>query len=99
MTWAEIGKYMIFWGPGAIIAGLIIFALYKLALRFGGEFIETQKRQAEALGAQAQAMTNLTKSIEGYMSRDNAEHKEMLIMLKLIWEKTEKKEMENGPSA
>ncbi len=96
MPWADIGKQLIFWGPGAVIAAIIIFALYKLASKFGGQFIAAQERSANALGAQAQAMTALTKSLECYMSRDNAEHKEILIMLKLIWEKVEK-EKDSGP--
>ncbi len=91
MSWTEILKSLIFWGPGAVIAGLIIFALFKLgqktigtAKELGIEFIRAQQEQAHALGRQAQSMEGLRDSIEGFVHRDNSEHREMLVLLKYI---------------
>lgn len=82
MSWAEVAKTLIFWGPGALIAGLIIFALYKLADKFAGKAIEAQQAQAVALGNQAKAMESLQQSMHDYVNRDNNEHREMLVLMK-----------------
>ena len=84
LTLADVGKYLVFWGPGAAIAGTIIFSLYKLTAKFGWQFIKSQQDSAIALGLQAQSMIGLTKSLESYMTRDNSEHREMLVLLKYI---------------
>ena len=78
-------------GVGGMIAAMIIFLAYKLAGKFLGG-------TNEALTRQAIAMEGLTDSIKEFVSRDNNEHKEILIMLKLIWTKIEK-EGDGGPRA
>lgn len=82
MEWVEIIKTLVFWGPGAVIAALIIFSLYKLADKFAGRAIEAQQAQAVALAAQADAMKNLQQTMSEYISRDNGEHREMLVLMK-----------------
>jgi hypothetical protein len=82
MSWVEVAKTLIFWGPGALIAGLIIFAIYKLADKFAGKAIEAQQAQAVALGNQAKAMESLQQSMHDYVNRDNNEHREMLVLMK-----------------
>lgn len=84
MTWTEIFKSLVFWGPGAVIAGLIIFAVYKLATNIGMKFIDAQKEQAVAQGRQAQSMEGLTDSIQSFLLKDNSEHREMLVLLRFI---------------
>jgi hypothetical protein len=91
MSEIEILQSLIFWGPGAVIAVLIIFALFKLGQKaigttkeLGLEFIRAQQEQAQALGRQAQSMEGLKDSIEGFVHRDNSEHREMLVLLKYI---------------
>jgi hypothetical protein len=83
------------WGPGMVIAGLIVYLLYKLAHRLGSKFIETidrlgskfivaQEKQAEALGHQAQSMEGLRTAITASVNRDDTAHREMLVLLKYI---------------
>lgn len=91
MSEIEILQSLIFWGPGAVIAVLIIFALFKLGQKaigttkeLGLEFIRAQQEQAQAMGRQAQSMEGLKDSIEGFVHRDNSEHREMLVLLKYI---------------
>lgn len=84
LSWSEIVKSLIFWGPGALIAGLIILAIYKFASNIGAKFIEAQVAQAEALGKQAQSMEGLKESIQNFVSKDNSEHREMLVLLRFI---------------
>lgn len=71
-------------GVGAALAVFILTGLYRIAGRLGLKFIEAQQRQAEALGAQAQAMEGLTRSIEGFVGADCTEHREMLVLLRFI---------------
>ncbi len=95
--WAEIIKALCFWGPGAVIAGLMILALYKLAKNIGLEFVSAQRSQAEALGKQAQSMEGLRESIQGYIVRESKEHREIVILQKVILDRIENLEgMRNG---
>ena len=84
MSWAEVLKSLAFWGPGALIAGIMILSLYKFARTVGMEFVKAQRGQAEALARQAQSMEGLRQSIESFVTRDNGEHREMLVLLKYI---------------
>lgn len=96
MQWTEIFKTLIFWGPGAIIAATIIFALYKLADKYLGEFIRAQQGQAESLARLAQGSEGLKECIETFCNRDNGEHREMTILLKVLVEKIECIDREDG---
>jgi uncharacterized protein HemX len=71
-------------GVGAAFAVLMMVGLYRIVRGLGASFIEAQQRQAEALGAQAQAMGGLTSSVREFMSADNSEHREMLVLLRFI---------------
>ncbi|MDI6615651.1 MAG: hypothetical protein QME27_02970 [Syntrophaceae bacterium] len=93
MTWMELFKHLAFWGPGAIIAGLMILAFYRLASKFiekfvsgflsiGQDFISAQKDQAASLAKMAQGTEGLRDSINSFVTRDNQEHREMIILLK-----------------
>jgi hypothetical protein len=93
MTWHEIAKHLAFWGPGAVIAGLMILAFYRLGAKFIGEFVSgflsigkdfigAQKEQAASLAKMAQGTEGLRDSINLFVSRDNQEHREMIILLK-----------------
>ena len=80
----EIWKSLIFWGPGMVLAIIILYGLFKLANTVGLKFIATLKDQACSMAAQATSMENLSKSIEIFCQRDNSEHREMIILLKVI---------------
>lgn len=86
MDFADILKSLVFWGPGAVIAAYIIYVLYKLGNSLGLKFIEAQLQQADALARQAQSMERLQVSIQAFVTRDNNEHREMIILLKVVAE-------------
>jgi hypothetical protein len=80
-------KLAFLWGP----AVLILIGLYKLTIKFGNiftpfieRFITAQQSQATALTDQAAATRALNESFKDFTSRDNNEHREMLIILKMI---------------
>lgn len=81
---SEITRALIEAGTGALIALVLLVGLYRLMRGLGEKFIDAQRRQAEALGAQAQSVAGLTASIQGFMSNDNTEHREMLVLLRFI---------------
>ena len=84
MSWMDLLKSLTFWGPGAVLALAIIYALYKLADKHFGAFITAQQAQATALTAQASSMEGLKVSIQAFVAKDNGEHREMLVLLKYI---------------
>lgn len=71
-------------GVGTLIALFILAGLYRIAGRLGARFIEAQQSQAEALGAQAQSLEGLTRSVQDFVVKDNSEHREMLVLLRYI---------------
>lgn len=100
MDWSEVLKSLCFWGPGALLSGAMIYALYKLADtfidKFAIDFIAAQKAQAESLGRLAQGAENLRDCINNFVERDNKEHREIIILLKYITEKVDR--IEEGAS-
>jgi len=93
MSWAEVLKSLCFWGPGALIAGVLIFAVYRLADKFidkgisgvmdlGCQFIAAQQAQAASLAKMAQGTEGLRDCINNFVNRDNQEHREIIILLK-----------------
>ena len=89
MTWPEVLKTMAFWGPGAVIAGLMIWAVYKLCDKYLGEFVKAQQGQAESLAKLASGTDGLKDCVEEFCNRDNSDHREMTILLKCIMDKLE----------
>ena len=77
MQWMDLLKSLIFWGPGAVLALAMIWALYKLADKHFGAFIVAQQ-------SQAQSMEGLKISIQAFVATDNGEHREMMVLLKYI---------------
>ncbi|MEK6744282.1 MAG: hypothetical protein AABZ15_11750 [Nitrospirota bacterium] len=89
-------------GVGALIAIAIIFFTYKLVsallLKVGAEMVGAFKGQTEAMTRQAVSMEMLTKSLSDYVLRDNSEHREIIILLKVIAERLTHLEEKNGCS-
>jgi len=89
-------------GVGALIAITIIFFTYKLVstllVKVGTEMVGAFKGQAEAMTRQAVSMEGLTKSLSEYVLRDNSEHREIIILLKVIAERLTHLEERNGNS-
>lgn len=71
-------------GAGSLIALMMVLGLYRIVRGLGVRFIEAEQRQAEALGAQAQALAGLSSSVSEFMNRDNSEHREMLVLLRFM---------------
>lgn len=90
MDWCEVVKSLCFWGPGMVIAGIMIAALYKLADKYLGEFIRAQQGQAASLAQLAQGTEGLRDSVQAFVATDNREHREMIILLKCVTDKLEK---------
>lgn len=90
MAWSEVIKSLCFWGPGMVIAAFMITGLYKLADKYLGEFIKAQQGQAASLAALAQGTEGLRDSVQGFVARDNQEHREMIILLKCVTGKLER---------
>jgi hypothetical protein len=84
MTGQALIKVLVDAGVGAFIAVLILAGLYRIAGRLGAQFIRAQQSQAEALGAQAQSLEGLTRSVRDFVVRDGSEHREMLVLLRYI---------------
>lgn len=81
------------WGPGLLLSVIILFGLYKVLLRLGREvglkIITALEKPAAALNQQAASMDKLTVSIKDYVGRDQNEHREIIILQKIILEKIE----------
>jgi len=93
VNWEEIIKQTAFWGPGAVVAAVIIGCVYRLADRFigrsisgimeiGHAFVDAQREQAASLAKLAQGTEGLRDSINNFVTHDNQEHREMIILLK-----------------
>ena len=82
------------WGPGLLIALIMLFGLYKGLIRLGEKvglkILSALEKPAAALNQQAESMDRLTISIQSYVSRDQLEHKEIIILQKVILEEIKK---------
>jgi hypothetical protein len=92
----EFWKSMIFWGPGMVLAVLILIGLFRLAGNVGFKIAGAFENQAGSLASQAKSMDNLSNSIENFCKMDNAEHREIIILIKLAIEKIEKEKLRDG---
>ena len=83
------------WGPGLLIAILMLYGFYRLFLTLGSrvglkiiaaldEPSKALTRQADALTTQSESMDRLTHSIHSYVERDATEHQEIIILQKVI---------------
>jgi hypothetical protein len=78
------------WGPGILIAILMLYGLYRLLLSLGKDvgmkIVGALEKPASALSQQAASMDRLTISIQDYVGRDSNEHQEIIILQKVIRE-------------
>jgi hypothetical protein len=70
------------WGPGMLIALVMLYGLYRVILK-------VFDKPTQALMNQAQSMDRLTTSISEYVKADRSEHREIIILQKVILEKIE----------
>lgn len=82
------------WGPGLFIAFIMLYGLYKLlykiATSVGIKIVGALEKPAEALSSQARSMDRLSNCIERSVDRDQLEHKEIIILQKVILEEVKK---------
>lgn len=76
---------------GVVISIVIIYFVYKLAVYFGKPFIDAQKQQAtammnqaESMKAQAESMGGMKNALCDFVSRDNNDHREILMGLQVV---------------
>ncbi len=66
-----------------VISALVLFGLYKLVNSVGMKMVACSQQQAVAI-------EKLTQAIEDSISKDNNDHREIIILLKVISEKIER---------
>jgi hypothetical protein len=84
------------WGPGLLIVLVMLYGLYRLINSVGLKIVAGLEKPAEALNKQAQSMDKLFSSIQGYVGRDETEHHEIILLLKVISNKVNRIEEKNG---
>lgn len=80
----EVVKTLINTGVGGFIAILMIVLIYRLFNTYGAAFIKAQQDMAKSMAQQAQSMEFMRTGVMKYVERDNAEHREMMVLLKYI---------------
>lgn len=81
----ELLKAIVNAGGTAAISFVLLIGIYKLANKLGGNFLEAHE-------AQTKAINRLTDTLEKFINRDQNEHREMIILLKVLTEKIERLE-------
>ena len=93
MNWSEIFQKgcnsFIDWGPGMLIAALVLYGLYRLIQNIGLKIVMALEKPTTALTMQAHSMDDLTQSLREYVGRDKLEHREIIILQKVILEEIE----------
>jgi hypothetical protein len=82
----EILQKVAQWGPGLIIAIIMLYGLFRLLKGVGIKIVTALEKPADALTLQAKSMDRLTTSIQEYVHRDSNEHQEIIILQKVIRE-------------
>jgi hypothetical protein len=80
---------LIDWGPGMLIAALMLYGLFRLIKNIGLKIVGALEKPAEALTQQAKSMDRLTTSLEQFVTRDQIEHREIIILQKVILDRIE----------
>lgn len=81
----ELLKAIISAGGGVAIAIVVLVGVYQLANKFAIKFIRAQEDQAAAVN-------RLTDTLEKIINRDQNDHREMIILQKVMMEKLERLE-------
>lgn len=91
MNWTEIlqrGCNAFFdWGPGMLIALIVLYGLYWLIRGIGLKIVMALEKSAGSLDRQAESMAKLTDSIQSFVERDRSEHREIIILQKVLVER------------
>ena len=88
------------WGPGMLIGVMILIGLYKIAIKLGRDvglkIVAALEKPAQALNSQAQSMDRMTGSIQEFVGRDRSEHREIIILLKVVSERVDRFQEDRG---
>ena len=74
-------------GPGMLIALVVLYGLYHLIRGIGLKIVMALERPAGSLDRQAESMAKLTDSIQSFVERDRSEHREIIILQKVLVER------------
>lgn len=77
-------------GPVFLLAVIMLYGLYRLIKGIGLKMVAALEKPAEALNRQAQSMERLSDCIQSSVNRDQLEHKEIIILQKVILEEVKK---------
>ena len=80
----ELAKMFADLGSTVLITVMLVFFAYKLINKFGLPFIESQQKIAEAMGQQAQCMTDIQTTVNDYVRRENNDHREILLSMQVV---------------
>jgi len=73
-------------GGSAVIATIMIVCVYKLLDRFAVAFMGNMEKIATSIGNQAQSMKEMSASINHMITKDNTEHREILLGMQVVGE-------------
>lgn len=72
-------------GISAVLLVILLIGLYKLANKYLGQFVEAQQKQAMAI-------KELTCTLRDNVAQDKNEHREIVLLLKVVLEKLNRRE-------
>ena len=75
------------WGPGMLISLVVLYGVYHLVRGIGLKIVLALEKPAGSLDRQAESMARLTDSIQNFVERDRSEHREIIILQKVIVER------------
>lgn len=72
-------KSLVDLGCTVVICAFLLMIFYRLSVKFGTAFIESQQKMAEA-------MAGVNVAIQTYIQKDNTEHREILLAVQVVGE-------------
>lgn len=79
----QLFEFVKLWGP----AVLILLGLFLLSKKGLGKFIELWSKHTERISEQTEVLRGLGTTISGISTKNEIEHREMIILLKVIAER------------
>ncbi len=73
-------------GGTVFVTVLLLWFGYRIFHRFGGAFVRAQQDIAAAMAREAQSLADLKDTLREFVTRDTADHREILLSLQVIGE-------------
>ena len=83
------GNAIIDWGPGLVLAIVMLYGLYRFLRGIGVKIVTALEKPSDSLSQQARSMDRMTESISAYVLKDQSEHREIIILQKIILNRIE----------